>query len=169
MHEPGEQESRSIEDVLRRLDSRPEGLRQKEAEARREQYGFNTIEEKHTPPVVKFLSYFWGPNPLDDRGRGLALRGRSGLGRPLDHRRSASGERVHRFFPGAQGGQRHRAFEKETGPECASAPVMMIAYDRTIVAENPVRWDMHKVLTIAVTLLWSIGALVLQSMATGHG
>ena len=31
-------------------------------------------------------------------------------------------------------------------------PIMMIAFDNAEVAEKPVRWDMHRVLTIAVTL-----------------
>jgi H+-transporting ATPase len=32
------------------------------------------------------------------------------------------------------------------------APIMMIAYDNTIVSQRPVRWDMHKVLIIASVL-----------------
>jgi len=63
MNESKGHEILSTEDVLRHLDARPEGLSQKEVEARRAQYGFNVIEEKHISPVVKFLSYFWGPIP----------------------------------------------------------------------------------------------------------
>jgi H+-transporting ATPase len=38
-------------------------LSDKEAEARVEQYGFNELREKKVNPVLKFLSYFWGPIP----------------------------------------------------------------------------------------------------------
>jgi H+-transporting ATPase len=46
-----------------RLGSSPDGLSQSEAEKRLVQYGPNEIEEKKTNPVLKFLSYFWGPIP----------------------------------------------------------------------------------------------------------
>src|SRR5665811_2422426 len=36
---------------------------QTEAEKRLTQYGPNEIEEKKTNPLLKFLSYFWGPIP----------------------------------------------------------------------------------------------------------
>ena len=37
--------------------------RQAEAQKRLTQYGPNEIEEKKTNPLLKFLSYFWGPIP----------------------------------------------------------------------------------------------------------
>ena len=36
---------------------------QAEAQKRLVQYGPNEIEEKKTNPLLKFLSYFWGPIP----------------------------------------------------------------------------------------------------------
>jgi H+-transporting ATPase len=46
-----------------KLGSSPEGLTQAEAQKRLKQYGPNEIEEKKTNPILKFLSYFWGPIP----------------------------------------------------------------------------------------------------------
>lgn len=46
-----------------KLGSSPEGLSQAEAEKRLAQYGPNEIEEKKPNPILKFLSYFWGPIP----------------------------------------------------------------------------------------------------------
>lgn len=39
------------------------GLTEKEAEEYRKKFGLNTIPEKKKNPVIKFLSYFWGPIP----------------------------------------------------------------------------------------------------------
>ena len=39
------------------------GLNEAEAMRRLERFGPNAIEEKHTSPMVKFLSFFWGPIP----------------------------------------------------------------------------------------------------------
>src|SRR5665213_2821227 len=47
----------------KRLGSSPNGLTQTEAAKRLTQYGPNEIEEKKTNPLLKFLSYFWGPIP----------------------------------------------------------------------------------------------------------
>jgi H+-transporting ATPase len=52
-----------VAEVEKRLDSSPEGLTQKEAQKRLEQYGPNRIEEKEVNPVLAFLRYFWGPIP----------------------------------------------------------------------------------------------------------
>jgi H+-transporting ATPase len=41
----------------------PDGLSQAEAQRRLEQYGYNEIAQAKTNPVLKFLSYFWGPIP----------------------------------------------------------------------------------------------------------
>jgi H+-transporting ATPase len=50
-------------EVEKKLASSPEGLTQAEAQKRLTQYGPNEIEEKKTNPLLKFLSYFWGPIP----------------------------------------------------------------------------------------------------------
>ena len=50
-------------EVEKRLESSPNGLTQAEAEKRLTQYGPNEIEEEKTNPLLKFLSYFWGPIP----------------------------------------------------------------------------------------------------------
>src|SRR5271163_1948048 len=50
-------------EVKKKLGSSPEGLTQAEAQKRLKQYGPNEIEEKKTNPILKFLSYFWGPIP----------------------------------------------------------------------------------------------------------
>src|SRR5208282_4932680 len=46
-----------------KLGSSADGLSQAEAQKRLTQYGPNEIEEKKTNPLLKFLSYFWGPIP----------------------------------------------------------------------------------------------------------
>jgi H+-transporting ATPase len=53
----------SMAEFEKKLGSSPEGLTQAEAQKRLIQYGPNEIEEKKTNPVLKFLSYFWGPIP----------------------------------------------------------------------------------------------------------
>ena len=50
-------------EVEKKLESSPDGLSQAEAQARLTRYGPNEIEEKKTNPLLKFLSYFWGPIP----------------------------------------------------------------------------------------------------------
>jgi hypothetical protein len=44
-------------------ESSPDGLSQAEAAKRLAQYGPNEIAEHKTNPLLKFLSYFWGPIP----------------------------------------------------------------------------------------------------------
>jgi H+-transporting ATPase len=46
-----------------RLEAAGAGLSQAEAKSRLAQYGFNELPEKKVNPVLKFLSYFWGPIP----------------------------------------------------------------------------------------------------------
>ena len=52
-----------LAEVEKKLASSPNGLTQVEAQKRLAQYGPNEIEEKKTNPLLKFLSYFWGPIP----------------------------------------------------------------------------------------------------------
>ena len=55
--------SLSMPEVEKKLGSSPDGLSQAEAEKRLTQYGPNEIEEKSINPLLKFLTYFWGPIP----------------------------------------------------------------------------------------------------------
>ena len=55
--------SMPIADMEKKLRSSPDGLSQGEAEKRLTQYGANEIEEKKVNPLLKFLTYFWGPIP----------------------------------------------------------------------------------------------------------
>jgi H+-transporting ATPase len=55
--------SMSMADLEAKLDTSPDGLTQAEAEKRLAHYGPNEIKEKKTNPLLKFLSYFWGPIP----------------------------------------------------------------------------------------------------------
>jgi H+-transporting ATPase len=52
-----------LAEVEKRLGSSPDGLTQVEAERRLIQYGPNEIEEKKDNPLLKLLTYFWGPIP----------------------------------------------------------------------------------------------------------
>jgi H+-transporting ATPase len=52
-----------LPEVEKMLGSSPDGLTQAEAQKRLTQYGPNEIEEKKVNPLLKFLSYFWGPIP----------------------------------------------------------------------------------------------------------
>jgi H+-transporting ATPase len=51
-------------EVQQRLSSSPDGLSTVEAKKRLETYGYNELPEKKSSPVLKFLSYFWGPIPI---------------------------------------------------------------------------------------------------------
>ena len=50
-------------EVERRLETSPDGLTQAEAEKRLTQYGPNEIAEQKVNPLLKLLTYFWGPIP----------------------------------------------------------------------------------------------------------
>jgi len=52
-----------LPEVQKRLKSSPDGLQKAEAKKRLTENGPNEIEEKKTNPLLKFLSYFWGPIP----------------------------------------------------------------------------------------------------------
>lgn len=51
------------EELRKHLRTGPSGLSQSEAHLRLSKYGYNEITEKRTSPLLKFLSYFWGPIP----------------------------------------------------------------------------------------------------------
>ncbi len=53
----------SVEETLNKLNTSLRELSDEEAENRVEKYGYNEIPEKRINPVLKFLSYFWGPIP----------------------------------------------------------------------------------------------------------
>ena len=50
-------------EMEKKLGSSPDGLSQAEAQKRLIQYGPNEIKEEKTNPILKFLSYIWGPIP----------------------------------------------------------------------------------------------------------
>jgi H+-transporting ATPase len=52
-----------LEALRSALGGAKDGLTQKEAEARLAKYGYNELPEEKTNPLLKFLSYFWGPIP----------------------------------------------------------------------------------------------------------
>ncbi len=52
-----------IEELLKRFSTTDKGLSSDEVRKRLELYGYNEIREKKVNPIVKFLSYFWGPIP----------------------------------------------------------------------------------------------------------
>ena len=52
-----------LAEVEKQLESSPDGLSQAEAKKRLAQYGPNEIEEKKDNPLLKLLTYFWGPIP----------------------------------------------------------------------------------------------------------
>ena len=57
-------QSKSIKAILKEFESEPStGLSEEEAKKRLEKYGLNEITEKKINPILKFLSYFWGPIP----------------------------------------------------------------------------------------------------------
>ncbi|MFQ5798603.1 MAG: plasma-membrane proton-efflux P-type ATPase, partial [Bacteroidota bacterium] len=51
----------SITELLQKLGSKGKGLSDSEAKERLQRYGYNEITEKKVHPLVKFMSYFWGP------------------------------------------------------------------------------------------------------------
>ena len=53
----------SLSDLLDKIATTINGLSTEEAKNRLAQYGYNELVEKSTNPILKFLSYFWGPIP----------------------------------------------------------------------------------------------------------
>jgi H+-transporting ATPase len=53
----------TLAEVRERLKASSEGLSAEEARRRLAQYGYNELPEEKVNPVLKFLSYFWGPIP----------------------------------------------------------------------------------------------------------
>ncbi|MGC8541377.1 MAG: plasma-membrane proton-efflux P-type ATPase [Phycisphaerae bacterium] len=53
----------ALPEVKKTLGYSPNGLTQLEAQKRLTHYGANEIAEKKINPILKFLSYFWGPIP----------------------------------------------------------------------------------------------------------
>ena len=54
----------SIDDLFNKLSASKKGLSSSEAEKRLQQFGPNEIPAKKVNPLLKFLSYFWGPIPF---------------------------------------------------------------------------------------------------------
>ena len=54
----------SPEESFKVLKSSPSGLTSEEAKRRIEVYGYNEVKEKEVSPLLKFLSYFYGPMPF---------------------------------------------------------------------------------------------------------
>jgi H+-transporting ATPase len=63
-NENSKQDSKSVQSLIElftTLKTSTDGLTQEEAEKRIKQYGYNELREEKINPVLKFLSYFWGP------------------------------------------------------------------------------------------------------------
>lgn len=56
-------EASSIEQVLKTFETSKEGLTEEQVSNRLGKWGPNLIEETRKSPILKFLSYFWGPIP----------------------------------------------------------------------------------------------------------
>jgi H+-transporting ATPase len=53
----------ALDELYKKLDSSPDGIKEKSLKERLEKYGYNELPEKKQNPILKFLSYFWGPIP----------------------------------------------------------------------------------------------------------
>lgn len=53
----------SVEETFQKFSSSENGLSDSSAKELINEYGYNELEEKKVNPILKFLSYFWGPIP----------------------------------------------------------------------------------------------------------
>jgi len=53
----------SVEESFKKFSSSEKGISDATANDRIKEYGYNEISEKKVSPIIKFLSYFWGPIP----------------------------------------------------------------------------------------------------------
>lgn len=53
----------SVEESFKKFSSSENGLSDSSVNERINEYGYNEITEKKVNPLIKFLSYFWGPLP----------------------------------------------------------------------------------------------------------
>lgn len=62
---PAKQDLQTVpmDDLAAAVDSSPKGLSKDEAQKRLAKVGPNALAEKQENPLLKFLSYFWGPIP----------------------------------------------------------------------------------------------------------
>lgn len=60
---PDEAKSLTVRETMQKLAAGDQGLNSEEAGVRLQLYGINEISEKKAHPLLKFLSYFWGPIP----------------------------------------------------------------------------------------------------------
>lgn len=59
----GELKKLSIDETFKTFSSDENGLSDSSLQERFNDYGYNELEEKEVNPILKFLSYFWGPIP----------------------------------------------------------------------------------------------------------
>jgi H+-transporting ATPase len=53
----------SLQELMKKLETSQAGLRKQQVINRLTQYGYNELSEESVNPLLKFLSYFWGPIP----------------------------------------------------------------------------------------------------------
>ena len=106
--------------LLAKLGSSADGLTQAEAQARLTRDGPNEIEEKKKNPILKFLTYFWGPIPWMIEAAVVLSARRPALARLRHHPPLARLERRGRILGGASSGQRDRCAEGQAGRQRSS-------------------------------------------------
>ena len=60
---PSDLSASTVSEVWQQLGSSPAGLSAEEVQRRLTQYGYNELAEEKVNPLLKFLSYLWGPIP----------------------------------------------------------------------------------------------------------
>ena len=60
---PSDLSASTVFELWKQLGSSPAGLSTEDVERRLTQYGYNELTEKEVNPLLKFLSYLWGPIP----------------------------------------------------------------------------------------------------------